>query len=56
MEDKATLFYEKYPNMVHSLILCDTHFGLGNLDDVEIQNLSTQKKTSIRRLGTKRYC
>jgi len=43
----ATLFYEKYPNMVHSLILCDTHFGLGNLDDEEIQNFINSRKKPL---------
>jgi 3-oxoadipate enol-lactonase len=33
----ATLFYEKYPDSVKSLILCDTHFGLSNLSSQEIE-------------------
>ena len=37
----ATLFYEKFPELVKSLILCDTHFGLSNLSLIGDMNNKT---------------
>ena len=33
----ACLFYEKHPEKVKSIVLCDTHFGLGNVQKDEIE-------------------
>ncbi len=50
----ACLFYEKYPNKVQSLILCDTHFGLGNLEKEEIEKfINSRKKPLLRGLEPK---
>ena len=35
----ACLFFEKHPDKVKSLVLCDTHFGLGNLEKDERHSL-----------------
>jgi 3-oxoadipate enol-lactonase len=43
----ATLFYEKYPHLIHSLTLCDTHFGLSNLNDTEIENFINIRKEPL---------
>ena len=43
----ACLFYEKYPDMVKSLILCDTHFGLGNLKKGEIEKFINSRKKPL---------
>ena len=43
----ATLFYEKYPELVQSLILCDTHFGLSNLSLQEIQKFIDLRKEPL---------
>jgi len=43
----ATLFYEKYPNLVKSLILCDTHFGLSNLSSQEIDKFINIRKEPL---------
>ena len=39
----ATLFYDKYPNYVKTLTLCDTHFGLSNLSPNEIEKFINLK-------------
>ncbi len=50
----ACLFYDKYPKMVKSLILCDTHFGLGNLSNKEIDKfINSRKKPLINGLEPK---
>ena len=43
----ACLFYEKYPEMVRSMILCDTHFGLGNLEQEEIEKFINSRKKPL---------
>ena len=43
----ATLFYEKYQNLVKSLILCDTHFGLSNLSSQEIDKFINIRKEPL---------
>ena len=43
----ATLFYEKYPSYVKSLILCDTHFGLSNLSLQEIEKFINLRKEPL---------
>ena len=43
----ACLFYEKYPALVKSLILCDTHFGLGNLNKNEIEKFISSRKDPL---------
>ena len=43
----ATLFYEKYPSYVKSLILCDTHFGLSNLSPQEIEKFVNLRKEPL---------
>ena len=43
----ACLFYEKYPSLVKSLILCDTHFGLSNLNKIEIKNFINSRKVPL---------
>ena len=43
----ATLFYEKYPSYVKSLILCDTHFGLSNLDPKEVDKFINLRKEPL---------
>jgi pimeloyl-ACP methyl ester carboxylesterase len=43
----ATLFYEKYPSYVKSLILCDTHFGLSNLSPQEIEKFISLRKEPL---------
>ena len=43
----ATLFYEKYPSYVKSLILCDTHFGLSNLSPQEIEKFINLRKEPL---------
>ena len=43
----ACLFYEKYPHFVSSLILCDTHFGLANLDKIEKDNFINIRKKPL---------
>ena len=40
----ACFFYEKYPHFVRSLILCDTHFGLANLNKLEIDDFINSRK------------
>ncbi len=47
----ACLFFEKHPEKVESLILCNTHFGLGNLDKKEIEKfINSRKKPLLRGL------
>jgi len=43
----ACLFYEKHPNMVLSMVLCDTHFGLGNLEKDEIEKFINSRKRPL---------
>ena len=43
----ACFFYEKYPSFVKSLILCDTHFGLGNLNKIEIDKFINSRKKPL---------
>ena len=43
----ASLFYEKYPDKVQSLVLCDTHFGLGNLEKEEINRFINSRKKPL---------
>ena len=43
----ACFFYEKYPSLVKSLILCDTHFGLNNLNANEIKNFINSRKDPL---------
>ena len=43
----ACLFYEKYSEKVQSLVLCDTHFGLGNLEKEEIQKFINSRKKPL---------
>ena len=43
----ATLFYEKFPESVKSLILCDTHFGLSNLSSQEIEKFINLRKEPL---------
>jgi 3-oxoadipate enol-lactonase len=43
----ATLFYEKFPELVKSLILCDTHFGLSNLSSQEIEKFINLRKEPL---------
>ena len=43
----ATLFYEKYPSYVKSLILCDTHFGLSNLNAKEVDKFINLRKEPL---------
>ena len=43
----ATLFYEKYPNCVKTLTLCDTHFGLSNLDKNEVKKFINSRKEPL---------
>ena len=43
----ACLFYEKYPQFVKSLILCDTHFGLGKLPSKEIEKFIKSRKEPL---------
>jgi len=43
----ACLFYEKYPYLVKSLTLCDTHFGLSNLNKIEIKNFISSRKDPL---------
>ncbi|MDA9171571.1 alpha/beta hydrolase [Alphaproteobacteria bacterium] len=43
----ATLFYEKFPESVKSLILCDTHFGLSNLSLQEIEKFINLRKEPL---------
>ena len=43
----ATLFYEKYPSHVKSLILWDTHFGLSNLSPQEIEKFINLRKEPL---------
>jgi len=43
----ACLFYEKYPKKVQSMILCDTHFGLGNLKKKEIEKFIKSRKKPL---------
>ena len=50
----ASLFYEKYPDKVQSLVLCDTHFGLGNLEKEEIiRFINSRKKPLLEGLKPK---
>tara|TARA_B100001027_G_scaffold4626_1_gene3020 strand:+ start:253 stop:1047 length:795 start_codon:yes stop_codon:yes gene_type:complete len=50
----ACLFYEKYPDKVQSMILCNTHFGLGNLEKEEIEKfINIRKKPLLRGLQPK---
>ena len=50
----ACLFYEKYPDKVKSMVLCDTHFGLGNLEEEEIdQFINSRKKPLLEGLQPK---
>ena len=43
----ACLFYEKYPDKVKSMVLCDTHFGLGNLEKEEINKFINSRKKPL---------
>ena len=43
----ACLFYEKYPEKVQSMVLCDTHFGLGNLGKEEIKKFINSRKKPL---------
>ena len=43
----ACLFYEKYPEKVKSMVLCDTHFGLGNLEKDEIDKFINSRKKPL---------
>ena len=43
----ATLFFEKYPNYVKTLTLCDTHFGLSNLSNKEIEKFINLRKEPL---------
>ena len=43
----ATLFYDKYPNYVKTLTLCDTHFGLSNLSPSEIEKFINLRKEPL---------
>jgi 3-oxoadipate enol-lactonase len=43
----ATLFYDKYPNYVKTLTLCDTHFGLSNLSPIEIEKFINLRKEPL---------
>ena len=43
----ACLFYEKHPDKVQSLILCDTHLGLGNLEKEEITKFINSRKKPL---------
>ncbi len=43
----ACLFYEKYPQFVKSLILCDTHFGLSKLSKNEIDKFVNSRKKPL---------
>jgi len=43
----ATLFYDKYPNYVKTLTLCDTHFGLSNLSPTEIEKFINLRKEPL---------
>ena len=43
----ACLFYEKHPNKIQSMVLCDTHFGLGNLEKKEINKFIRSRKKPL---------
>ena len=43
----ACLFYEKHPDKVKSMVLCDTHFGLGNLKKGEIKKFVDSRKKPL---------
>ena len=43
----ACLFYEKHPDKVESMVLCDTHFGLGNLEKEEINKFIKSRKKPL---------
>ena len=43
----ACLFYEKYPDKVQSMVLCNTHFGLGNLEKKEIEKFVNSRKKPL---------
>ena len=43
----ACLFYEKHPEKVQSMVLCDTHFGLGNLEKKEIKKFINSRKKPL---------
>ena len=43
----ATLFYDKYPNYVKTLTLCDTHFGLSNLSPTEVEKFINLRKKPL---------
>ena len=43
----ACLFYEKHPDKVQSLVLCDTHFGLGNLEKKEVEKFINSRKKPL---------
>ena len=43
----ACLFYERYPDKVKSMVLCDTHFGLGNLEKEEINKFINSRKKPL---------
>lgn len=43
----ACLFYEKHPDKVKSIVLCDTHFGLGNLEKNEINKFINSRKKPL---------
>ncbi len=50
----ACLFFEQYPEMVQSIVLCDTHFGLGNLEKEEIDKfINSRKKPLLEGLNPK---
>ena len=43
----ACLFYEKHPDKVLSMVLCDTHFGLGNLEKEQINKFINSRKKPL---------
>ena len=43
----ATLFYEKYPNCVKTLTLCDTHFGLSNMNPNAVKKFINSRKEPL---------
>ena len=43
----ACLFYEKHPEKVQSMVLCDTHFGLGNLEKKELNRFINSRKKPL---------
>ena len=43
----ACLFYEKHPDKVQSMVLCNTHLGLGNLEKKEINKFINSRKKPL---------